>query len=282
MSALAKIFVLVLFVLSLIFFGTSATLFKTRTDWREAYNDYKKTADAGLADFRLTTAKQRKAWENLDKNLADVREREGELTNQLKLKEASLNAAQSKIASAQLSADQANDAKLLVAKALEAKEASYDKLSEQLEKARGDREGAIDTARASNQLRDNMRLDLAKTQGDLHVSRVEYKDLSERYETLDTMLKSFERKYGKGDTLIKQLAPRIDAVVKAVDDKLIVLSVGEDQKVQEGFEFTVYRGEKFIGKVKVIRVYPDLSGASVIFTKEDTAIKAGDRASTSI
>jgi len=281
MSALAKIFVLVLFVLSLIFFGTSATLFKTRTDWREAYNRLKKDTDTGLADLRAMTAKQRKAWETLDKNLADARGRGQELQIQVKDLGSNLNQAQSKTALAQQSADKANDAKLLVAEALKAKEVSYDKLSEQLEKAREDREGAIDTARTSNQLRDSMRLDLAKTQEELHVARVEYKDLSEKYETLEVILTSVKKKYGDG-VIPGSVAPRIDAVVKAVEDKLVVLSVGQDQKVQEGFEFTVYRGEKFIGKVKVTHVYPDLCGAMVIFTKENVAIHAGDRASTNI
>jgi len=79
-------------------------------------------------------------------------------------------------------------------------------------------------------------------------------------------------------------APRIDAVVKAVShkDKIVLLSVGKDQKVEEGLEFTVYRGPEFIGKVRVIRVYPDLAGAEVIYTKEKAEMQAGDRASTSL
>ena len=79
-------------------------------------------------------------------------------------------------------------------------------------------------------------------------------------------------------------APRIDAVVVAVslEDKFVLLSAGKDQKIEEGLEFTVYRGPEFIGKVKVISVYPDLAGAKLIYTKEKAEMRAGDRASASL
>jgi len=79
-------------------------------------------------------------------------------------------------------------------------------------------------------------------------------------------------------------APPIDAVIQAVknEDKLVVLSVGKDQKVQEGYQFTVYRGDKFVGKVQVIKVYDDLAGARVLYTQDGEAIQVGDQAATQL
>ena len=79
-------------------------------------------------------------------------------------------------------------------------------------------------------------------------------------------------------------APPIDAAVLAVknDDRLVVLDVGDDQKVKAGYEFTVYREDHFIGKVKVIKVFKDMSAARILFLQENEEIKIGDKAATQI
>jgi len=81
-----------------------------------------------------------------------------------------------------------------------------------------------------------------------------------------------------------RVAPPIHAKVNAVDpkEKLVVLSAGKDQKVENGYEFLVYRGGQFVGKVQVIKVYPDLSGARILFAKDGMEIEQGDSATTSL
>ena len=60
--------------------------------------------------------------------------------------------------------------------------------------------------------------------------------------------------------------------------RLVLLSVGRQDNVQEGYEFTIYRGTRFIARVKVEKVLPDLCGARVIF--EVAKIQRGDLAAT--
>ena len=77
--------------------------------------------------------------------------------------------------------------------------------------------------------------------------------------------------------------PAIDAQVLAVDPEtnLVMLSVGKDDDVEKGFVFSVYRNDKFIGKVRVVRVLQDMSAAVILqefHGKED--IQEGDHAST--
>lgn len=74
----------------------------------------------------------------------------------------------------------------------------------------------------------------------------------------------------------KRIAARVDAIDK--ENELVVLSVGTDQKVEVGDEFTIHRGVEFVGKVKVVKVYPDLSGARVLFTKKWEQIRKADSA----
>lgn len=84
---------------------------------------------------------------------------------------------------------------------------------------------------------------------------------------------------GPGPTVANR--PKIRGVVEAVnmDDKLVVLSVGTDQNVQPGRSFSVTRGGKPVAKVKVIEVYPDLSGAKVL-SLDGGDIEVGDKVVT--
>jgi hypothetical protein len=67
--------------------------------------------------------------------------------------------------------------------------------------------------------------------------------------------------------------------VKAVDgqSQLVLLAAGRDQGVELGNDFTISRGGAFIGKVKVIKVVPDLAGAQILYTAESQQIQPGDR-----
>ena len=96
-----------------------------------------------------------------------------------------------------------------------------------------------------------------------------------------------EKKLGKDGVeaiLSGLVSPPIDALVEEVDSnlKLVVLSVGRQDEVKEGVEFTIYREDKFVGKVRVNKVYENLAGARVLFTAEGSDIRQGDRATTRI
>ena len=78
---------------------------------------------------------------------------------------------------------------------------------------------------------------------------------------------------------MSQIKPPIDAVVQVVrpPGDLAVLSVGSQQGVQEGFEFTVHRRGRFVGRLLVIKVYPDLCAARILITAQGEAIQVGDK-----
>jgi hypothetical protein len=75
-------------------------------------------------------------------------------------------------------------------------------------------------------------------------------------------------------------SPPIDGKVVAYDPptQLALLSVGKRDGVKEGYEFTIYRGDKFVARVKVEKVLDDMCGARVIFKVAD--IKKSDSAAT--
>ena len=71
--------------------------------------------------------------------------------------------------------------------------------------------------------------------------------------------------------------------VTAVDRMLgiVVINVGERNGVKSRYGFTVYRGEKFVGKIVVEEVFPDMSSARYGRTMK-THVNVGDEVTTKL
>ena len=80
----------------------------------------------------------------------------------------------------------------------------------------------------------------------------------------------------------RPVPPPVDVVIGEVDeeDELVSLSLGLDDNVARGYEFTVARGNHFIGKVIVVRVEATTAYARVLYTKEGESVRPGDQAFT--
>jgi hypothetical protein len=151
-----------------------------------------------------------------------------------------------------------------------------------LEAARKDAEEAKGAKELATNEMTRMRLDLEKAMGEYSKQLIEYNSLRSKAETMELQIASAV-KAGVNLDEFPNVIP-IDAVIQAVEQekKLVVLSVGKDQKVQEGFKFTVYRGDRFVGKVQVVKVYEDLAGARILFTQDNESIQIGDKAATQL
>jgi hypothetical protein len=76
--------------------------------------------------------------------------------------------------------------------------------------------------------------------------------------------------------------PEIQGKVLAVRPAagLLMLSVGSDQKVEKGFRFFICRGERYIGKVEVEKVFNNMPSARILRDQTKEPIKQGDDAAT--
>ncbi len=117
----------------------------------------------------------------------------------------------------------------------------------------------------------------------------EREDIEELRRRLARAEGALEKLRDRGVEVDPLLAPKkppvIDGVVVAVKEidglaPLVLLSVGRDDGVEVGLEFTVFRADTFIGKVVVEKVMPDMAGCRVVFAKEGDAVRASDRVST--
>jgi predicted nuclease with TOPRIM domain len=281
MSPLAKVFVVVNLVLAVAFFGSSATLFATRVNWRDEAVRFKTEADKALNEMNGKFKAQAgdlqtlsKAHASLNANYANVSADKEKLLGTLQETKTSL-------AKETLRVDTEVKEKTQLNSRMQSLEGNNTQLGarvDQLTKEAADSKAAEEKARAEFT---RIRVDLDKSNDQLEKSLIELASITAKLETAKMELAAAEK---QGFRLGTGRAPPIDAIVEAVkgDDKLVVLSVGRDQKVEEGYEFTIYRGDRFVGKVRVTKVYENLAGAQILFTNDGESIQIGDKAATQI
>ncbi len=287
MSALAKVFVVFIFLLSILFFGTSATLYLTREDWATNYESYRTAVTAEVAKLEVRVNKLKGVRDSLDDALRLVSRDELAKAEQVKKLRVELDGKNAQIAQISAQRDESIIAKTAVDNVNASLVSQNTTLTTQLREAHDNRDTAIDAQKVANAEKFRMKRDLDATTTELHEARVEHSALDDKYSSLELAYGAVEKKLGKDgiEAILSGLvSPPIDALVEEVDANLslVVLSVGSQDEVKEGAEFTIYREDKFVGKVRVNKVYENLAGARVLFTAEGADIKQGDRATTRI
>ncbi len=287
MSALAKVFVVFIFLLSILFFGTSATLYLTREDWATNYENYRTAVTAEVARLEERVDKLKGVRDSLDDALRLVSRDEIAKAEQVKKLQVELDGKNAQIAQISAQRDESIIAKTATDNVNASLVSQNTTLTTQLREAHDNRDTAIDAQKVANAEKFRMKRDLDATTTELHEARVEHSALDDKYNSLELAYGAVEKKLGKDgiEAILSGLvSPPIDALVEEVDANLslVVLSVGSQDEVKEGAEFTIYREDKFVGKVRVNKVYENLAGARVLFTAEGADIKQGDRATTRI
>ena len=287
MSALAKVFVVFIFLLSILFFGTSATLYLTREDWATNYESYRTAVTAEVAKLEVRVKAIKGERDTLDDALRLVSRDELAKAEQVKKLRVELDGKNAQIAQISAQRDESIIAKTATDNVNASLVSQNTTLTTQLREAHDNRDTAIDAQKVANAEKFRMKRDLDATTTELHEARVEHSALDDKYNSLELAYGAVEKKLGKDgiEAILSGLvSPPIDALVEEVDANLslVVLSVGSQDEVKEGAEFTIYREDKFVGKVRVNKVYENLAGARVLFTAEGADIKQGDRATTRI
>jgi len=282
MSTLAKVFVVFVFLLSVTFFGTSATLYLTREDWAQQYEAYRTAADAQVEQLKSRAEELKAALDDEQRAKQLVAASESKLDDALKRTLGDLEQANTTIAKVENERDEAQNQKAATDKLNASLVDESTALKEQLAAAHAARDESSNLQKVANAEKFRIKTVLDATERDLRDARVVLQETTEKYEQAETILAAYSKRFGALDGTV--LAPPIDALVVEADAalKLIVLSVGTQDEVREGFEFTVYRDDRFVGKVRVHKVFENLAGARVLFTADGSDIRQGDRATTRI
>ena len=277
----------VVFLLLILFFDKSATLYRTREDLTRNYDTYKAAVEVLLADLEQNNKDLKGERNDLQDALRLVSEDELAKAGTIKSLRIELAGKDAQIANISAERNESINAKTATDNVNASLVSQNNTLTTQLSEAHDKRDSAIGAEKVANAEKFRMKRDLDATTQELHEARVEFSSLSEKFDSLELAYGAVEKKLGKDgiEAILSGLvSPPIDALVEEVDSnlRLVVLSVGRQDEVKEGVEFTIYREDKFVGKVRVNKVYENLAGARVLFTAEGSDIRQGDRATTRI
>ncbi len=288
MSALAKAFVVIVAVLSVVFLGVEATLYQHRTDWKESYDllkdRYHSLAEISTKEIKTLQSeiKEKKAFINTKdvevQKLKDELDRIASMHQQEVQDRLSLEDKYNRL----------QEIHKTIADQIAEKDRYIQQLNVRIDQQKIDLDVAIrDKETAEKQV---ARLTHIKNglEHDLEDSRKTLAKTSKTLRDKELMISMLRDKGVDIESLvIGAPPPAIEGVVVAVreiaedpEHPLVLLSVGKNDKVEKGHQFSIHRGNDFVAKVIVEKVMPDMAGCRVQFFKDGMSISEGDKAST--
>lgn len=279
MSLFAKIMVVVNLVLAVVFLAAVGTLHGASESWKKKHDD--KTAELSGKISNLES---------------QVKARDGELTTA----RSNVEASNTKAAAAEAVQKQLQDSNA----ALSAENANHKGEKEkllanvgELTKTVGDLNGRVGNLESALSTANSEKADLAaklatteenlaretvgRTDAEKAVAAGEAanKSLSDNLDRVTTELTAYKKTY---PALASGTVKDVRGVVSAASakDDVYVLSVGQKDGVDIGYEFTVFRGSNYVATVVVDSVWPNLASCRVKAGTKKSDIQAGDSVST--
>jgi len=263
MTFVGKILVILIMAFSLVFLGISTVVFTTATNWKD-----RSTKQAGEiqkiqgqvrdAQAKVTDA-EAKLKTAIEEHSAAVKQREtriADLEKQVKDAESEMTAARSQLETAQ------NNAKVALTEAT-ARKGQIDVLSETLSKA----QNQANEFNAQNiELTDRIRI-LERQKATAEQNAKSLRDLTGRVTAFLRMKNIPMENIDKLDP--NSVPPTVEGKVTELEPtrRRMEISIGSDDGLASGQELYVFRLQpraEYIGKVKIVSVYPDKAVAEVI------------------
>jgi delta 1-pyrroline-5-carboxylate dehydrogenase len=280
MSVIAKILVVLNLVLAVVFLGASATYLGQKEGWKLRYEkmegEKNQTIQALEANLRQATDN----YQTQQQMTSSEQTKNTELRTRIEAKEEEYGKLR----------EQHNT---LLGQYERLSQVEKDQL-DQIKQLMSDKDGLI-TARdqalqekaaavkeANDAVTEQRRLETEGLNAKDMIAALETQLLAanEDLDKTKLVVKAYEDKIGPLAGVIAP--PKINAVVAGVDTNLniVMLSVGRDDGVKEGFEFTIYRGSEYIGQIVIDRVERDYCSGASKKNIEKSAIQVGDQATT--
>lgn len=282
MTTPAKILVVVIFILSLGFAAMSSILFASRENFEEKYSTLKEVHEQDVSALKKKNGDLQtqliKTRLQRNEHMAQARTmelRNRDLEDEVKRKATELADKQGQIN------DLSGSLKSMMAQH-ERWMAQLDTLKKREEELRNEVLAQKAKIQEMDQKNQDLRTAKVGLEKNLENTKVE---LAAVQETADRQTKIldilWDRLVDARPIIANMPMPRITGKVLFVDqkDNIVVINVGESQKVKKNFEFTVYRGSEFIGKIRIIDLQDgDMAAGRIILQRK--AIQRGDSVAT--
>lgn len=268
MNTLGKILVMLVFVMSIFFMAFSFMVFMTQTNWKNKAAE----AAADLSDARSNNARLQTEITQLQ---TQRKAENAARTSAIALLEANLADSETQIESmrqqlTELRAkEQQQGAQVTGSLAtLQAERQKVESLREIVKAAQADRDEMFaDVVDLKNQV-----LELEATRQRLAASEAALLDQVSRQQAV---LRAFDLDENQD---IAGVPPKRDGKVREVDprSKYVVVTLGSDDGMQKGHQLDVNRGEKYLGRLELIKTEKDRSIGVILDDYRKGAIRSGD------
>jgi peptidoglycan hydrolase CwlO-like protein len=282
MSLFAKIMVVVNFFLAVAFLAAAGTLLGAAEDWKKRYEDSSSNAQQEITALKAQVDQR-------DKSLTSERGRFSESEKGRVAAEANQKTLQDSnkaLETANTELRRNLETLATAQKDLQGKNAeqssTIDKLRNDLNSAETARREVESKYRASSEEVARLSQSVETAEKALAAQQAENTTLNSRLDELSTTISRYQKE--KGQLTGAMSMKPVNGVVQAVSNKddIYVLSVGRKDGVEEGYEFTVYRGSEYISTVVIDKVFEQYSSGRTKPGTKRKDVVAGDEATTQL
>ena len=103
--------------------------------------------------------------------------------------------------------------------------------------------------------------------------------LTDQYAQANNVLKAHNLTV---DTPVHSIPPEIEGVVQASSNDMIEISLGSDEGLRRGHTVEVSRGDRYLGRARIVRVNSDVSVGQLLTEYRKAPIRKGDRVQTKV
>ncbi|MHC4471959.1 MAG: hypothetical protein ACYS99_13455 [Planctomycetota bacterium] len=280
MSVVAKILVVLNLVLAIAFLGASATFLGVKETWKVRYEKDVAERDAEIA----TLTEQR---DGLSKKYNDQRDLTAQKDTELQTERSAREAKEAEYTKVDEGFNRLKASYESLAETNKKLEATIARLTQEKDALTTQKDDAVaDMQKAKGEMNtavtEQHRLQAQIDEKDKQIGELEKRinGMADEIEQKDLLIAAYRDKFGEVPDWIKM--PPITAKVTNVspDYNIVMLSVGSDDHVKVGFEFTIFRGDEYVGKVVVNKVEKDYCAGYSKKEVEKAAIQPGDDAKT--
>lgn len=280
MSVVAKILVVLNLFLAIGFLGASATFLGVQENYKVQLAETSTKMQGEIDD--LTTQKQslgQKLSEALSISAEKQANNEG-LTAQLETQEQATRTMKESHNQLLGQHERMSQTVKDLQSTIDSLNADKNRLIEEKDSALGEKRDAVDAK--NNAVTEQKRLEneILGLQDQVAELEVRLVATAAQLEKTDLVVALYKEAYGEmADNLGK---PAIEASVSGVNNDLniVLLSVGRDDKVQAGYEFTIYRNNEYVATVVVDKVEKDHCSGYSKKEVERLPITVGDKGTT--
>ncbi|MDH3719549.1 MAG: hypothetical protein OES79_15615 [Planctomycetota bacterium] len=282
MNLVGKIFIFLVFVMSVVFSAFSVMVFATHKNWKEEVLRTESTPDGKPVGWKKRLENAERLQIEADGKMRDLEDEIEAVRVAKRQQVAKLEQEKERLmASVGSLTNQYNEKSELLTKALTDVDAAQTKLeilrtegNEMRQEIREARE--VITTKFATLLK--VREELNQNLGQVALLNVRNKELNNAVAQAEAWLKKFGVNKETPLDSIEPLVPGLVTRVKKIKDDIFVeITIGSDDGLRKGHQMEVYRGSTYVGRLDIIKAYPDRSVGRVDRRYQQMLIQARDQ-----